>query len=139
MLKNYRLRDYRFSLGVTVIILTVFGIVVIGSAKESVQNKQILGMCLGLGVMTVTSLIDYKFILKFSWIIYIINILLLIMVRIFGNSSHGAKRWVTIAGIQFQPSEFAKIFLIIFFANFFYQHREDFNMRHFIVQATKLN
>lgn len=127
MLKHYRLRDYRFGLVITVIILTVFGIIVIGSAEESVQNKQILGMCLGLVGMTVTSLIDYKFILKFSWIIYGLNILLLIMVRIIGNTSHGAKRWVSIAGIRFQPSEFTKIFLIIFFAYFFYNHREDFN------------
>jgi len=64
MLKHYRLRDYRFNLVITVLIVTIFGIIVIGSAKESVQNKQILGLCLGFVAMVVTSLIDYKFILK---------------------------------------------------------------------------
>ena len=138
MLRNYRLRDYRFSLVVTVIALTVFGILVIGSAKESVQSKQILGLCLGIIAMTATSLIDYKFILKFAWILYGLNIVLLLMVRIFGTSSHGAKRWISVAGIQFQPSEFAKILIIIFFAYYFYQHREDFNKPLTILKSLAL-
>lgn len=127
MLKHYRLKDYRFNLVITVLIVTIFGIIVVGSAKESVQNKQIMGLCLGFVCMVVTSLIDYKFILKFAWLIYILNIILLVSVRFLGESSHGAKRWIKIAGIQFQPSEFAKIFLILFFAYYFYKHREDFN------------
>lgn len=127
MLKHYRLRDYRFNLVVSVLVLTIFGIIVIGSAKESVQDKQIIGLILGLIIMVITSLIDYKFILKFAWVIYAFNIVLLLLVRFLGESSHGAKRWIKIAGIQFQPSEFTKIFLILFFAYFFYKHREDFN------------
>ena len=66
MLKHYRLRDYRFNLVVSVLVLTIFGIIVIGSAKESVQDKQIIGLILGLIIMAITSLIDYKFILKFA-------------------------------------------------------------------------
>lgn len=127
MLKHYRLRDYRFNLVVSVLVLTIFGIIVIGSAKESVQDKQIIGLILGLIIMAITSLIDYKFILKFAWVIYAFNIVLLLLVRFLGESSHGAKRWIKIAGIQFQPSEFTKIFLILFFAYFFHKHREDFN------------
>lgn len=138
MLKHYRLRDYRFSLVITVVVLTIFGILVIGSAKESVQNKQILGLCLGLVLMTVTSLIDYNYILKFSWLIYALNIVLLLFVRIFGATSHGAKRWVSIAGIQFQPSECTKIFLILFFAYYFYKHREDFNKPLTILKSVAL-
>ncbi len=135
MLKHYRLRDYRFNLIITVLILTVFGIIVIGSAKHSVQNKQILGLCLGFVAMVVTSLIDYKFILKFAWPIYILNIILLLSVRFLGQSSHGAKRWIIVAGIKFQPSEFAKIFLILFFAYYFYKHKEDFNKPFTILKS----
>lgn len=138
MLKHYRLRDYRFNLVITVVVLTIFGIIVIGSAKQSVQNKQIMGLCLGLAIMIVTSLIDYNYILKFAWLIYGLNIVLLLFVRIFGTKSHGAKRWVSIAGIQFQPSEFTKIFLILFFAYFFYKHREDFNKPITILKSVVL-
>lgn len=85
MLKHYRLRDYRFNLVVSVLVLTIFGIIVIGSAKESVQDKQIIGLILGLIIMAITSLIDYKFILKFAWVIYAFNIVLLLLVRFLGE------------------------------------------------------
>lgn len=77
MLKQYRLRDYRFRLVFYVVALTIIGIMVVGSAKPSVQNKQIAGLILGLIVMVGVSLIDYNFILKFSWIFYFINVALL--------------------------------------------------------------
>ena len=70
MLKQYRLRDYRFRLVFYVVALTIIGIMVVGSAKPSVQNKQIAGLILGLIVMVGISLIDYNFILKFSWILF---------------------------------------------------------------------
>ena len=51
MLRQYRLKDYNFRLIIWVIALSVVGILVIGSAKESVQTKQIAGLILGLVVM----------------------------------------------------------------------------------------
>ena len=68
MLKRYRIRDYKFNIVITVLVLTVFGILLVGSAKPSVQNKQILGLIIGLVMMAVVSLIDYHFILS-CWIV----------------------------------------------------------------------
>ena len=76
MLKQYKLKNYNFRLVLYVIALTVVGILVIGSAKESVQNKQILGLFLGIIAMITVSMMDYSFLLRFSWIFYIFNILL---------------------------------------------------------------
>ena len=59
MLKHYKLRNYDFRLVIYVTVLTIVGILVIGSAKSSVQGKQILGLVLGLIVMTVVSLMDF--------------------------------------------------------------------------------
>lgn len=70
MFKQYKLRNYKFILVMYVVILNVIGILLIGSAKPSVQSKQILGMIAGLTIMVMLSLIDYNFILKFSWLIY---------------------------------------------------------------------
>ena len=70
MFKQYKLRNYKFILVMYVMILNVIGILLIGSAKPSVQSKQILGMIAGLTIMVMLSLIDYNFILKFSWLIY---------------------------------------------------------------------
>ena len=87
MLKQYKLRNYNFRLVFYVIALTVLGIFVIGSAKHSVQDKQILGLCLGLAVMVFISLLDYSFVLRFSWLFYFCNIGLLLMVRFMGENT----------------------------------------------------
>ena len=68
MLKQYRLKNYHFQLVVYIIALSIIGILLIGSAKHSVQSKQIIGFVMGLTIMIVLSLIDYSFLLKFVWI-----------------------------------------------------------------------
>ena len=73
MIKQYRLRDYKFRLVLWVIALTVLGIMIIGSADSDVQSKQIIGLILGLIAMVIVSLIDYTWLLKFYWIFYFID------------------------------------------------------------------
>lgn len=127
MLKQYKLRNYHFELIVSIIILNVIGILLIGSAKHSVQKTQIMGMAMGLVAMLVISLMDYSFLLRFTWIYYVGIIGLLIAVKIFGDDVKGATRWIEIAGIRFQPSELAKIVIILFFAYFFMKYQEKIN------------
>lgn len=127
MLRQYKLKDYDFRLVAYVVVLTIIGILVIGSANESVQGKQILGLILGLIAMAAVSLLDYEFLLRFSWVFYFINIALLALVLIMGDDAKGATRWVEIAGIRFQPSEIGKIFLILFFAAFFTKYQDVLN------------
>ena len=57
--KPYKFRDYKFSLVLLVFALSVIGVMVVGSAKASVQNKQIFGVCVGFILMMIISLIDY--------------------------------------------------------------------------------
>ena len=129
MLKRYSIRDYNFRLVFYLIVLTVLGILVIGSAQEGGnQTKQIAGLVLGLVAMLVISLFDYSFILRFSWLWYVGDVALLTAVIAgFGAHHKGATRWIEIAGIQFQPSELSKIILILFFAAFLQKHREKVN------------
>ncbi|MGN0341562.1 MAG: FtsW/RodA/SpoVE family cell cycle protein [Roseburia sp.] len=127
MLKQYKLRDYHFRLVFYVIALTILGIFVIGSAEESVQNKQIVGLILGTAVMVGVSLINYNFILRFSWIIYGIAVFLLLLIFTpLGYENNGSTRWLQI-GIRFQPSEMAKILIILFFAYYLTKHQEHLN------------
>ena len=86
MLRQYRLKDYNFRLIIWVIALSVVGILVIGSAKESVQTKQIAGLILGLVVMVLTSLIDYSWVLGFYWLSYFVGIGLLAAVLLAGEN-----------------------------------------------------
>ena len=129
MLKRYSIRNYNFRLVIYLVALTILGILVIGSAKEgNNQTRQIMGLILGLGAMIVVSLIDYSFVLRFVWILYGMDLVILAAVIFgFGENHKGATRWIEIAGIQFQPSELSKIILILFFAAFLQKHREKIN------------
>lgn len=127
MFKMYSLKDYRFRLCLYVIALTVIGIFVIGSARASVQDRQIFGMAVGIVLMTALSLFDYSVLLRFAWPLYIFNIGMLLAVIFLGHDSHGSARWIRIAGVQFQPSELSKIILILFFAAFFMKYQEQIN------------
>ena len=125
--KPFKLRDYDFFLIVLVAGIAAIGVFAVGSAEPSLFNKQMYGAIVGFAVMIILSFIDYHFILKFYWVIYGINIALLLMVLFMGDSSHNAQRWLKIGSIKFQPSELAKILLILFFAQFIMKMREKFN------------
>ncbi len=128
MFKQYKLKDYHFQLIIYLVLLTVIGIAVIGSAEESVQRKQIIGFVAGLVIMVILSLLDYSVLLKLSWIYYIGSVGLLVLVQTsLGDSANNSQRWIEIAGIRFQPSELAKITLILFFAYFFCKYQEKIN------------
>lgn len=138
MLKKYRVRDYDFKLIIMLVAITVVGILVIGSADRSFQSKQILGFVMGLFLMVVISLFDYSTFLNFYWIIYIGNLVLLLLVEFFGEKSNNAQRWVSIAGIRFQPSETAKILLILFYAQYIMKHKETISSPKTIISMLVL-
>ena len=125
MLRHYHIKDYDFKLIILVVALTWIGIFAIGSAQESLQSRQVAGFVFGFFLMVVLSMFDYSIILRFQWILYAINIVLLELVREMGVERGGAQRWLNIFGIQFQPSETAKIFLILFFAQFILKHKDE--------------
>ena len=128
MFKQYKLKDYHFQLILYLVLLTIIGIAVIGSAEESVQRKQIIGFMAGLVIMVILSLLDYSVLLKLSWIYYIGSVGLLVLVQTsLGDSANNSQRWIEIAGIRFQPSELAKITLILFFSYFFCKYQEKIN------------
>ncbi len=79
-------------------------------------QKQAICAVLGLGCMAVFSRIPTGLWKHYAWHIYTISIVLLLAVLVVGQSVNGAKRWVSIAGIQFQPSEIAKFAVILIFA-----------------------
>lgn len=127
MFKNYRVRDYDFKLIIMIVAITIIGILVVGSAKASVQERQIQGFLMGFFIMIVLSFFDYSFFLRFYWVIYVANFVLLLLVHFFGEEVNHATRWLEIGGIQFQPSETAKIMLILFYSQFIMKHRENIN------------
>ena len=138
--KPYKLKNYRFGLVALVLVLSIIGILVVGSANESYQNKQIFGVVIGLVVMAIVSLIDYVWITNFYWILYGMSVFMLAIVLIpgIGVYVNGARRWINLGFTNFQPSELAKILLIIFFAKFIMKHKEDLSEKQTILKAVVL-
>lgn len=128
-LKNYKYKYYNIRLLFWVCVLTILGIFVIASATDSnvYEKKQILGFAMGLFIVFVASLVSYKFLLKFYWIFYLLNLILLIWVKVAGAYRMGATRWIDLGFFQLQPSEFTKILLLLFFAKFLYNRKDRIN------------
>ena len=79
-------------------------------------QKQAVCAVIGLAAMAFLSRIPPAFWFRTAWPLYGISIGLLLSVLLFGESVNGAKRWINIAGLQFQPSELAKFTMILLFA-----------------------
>ena len=124
-LKRYHLKDYKMNLVLLVLALSVIGVFVIGSAEPDNQSRQIIGLAFGLFVMVIVSLIDYVWLMDFYWLIYGFVVLILGAVLVIGTEVNGATRWINLGFTQFQPSELAKILLILFFAKFITEHEDE--------------
>ena len=133
--ENRRLRKYRTGESVDLVFLFLLltllgvGLVMLYSASsaqsqydtgytQSTRYLQKQGLCaiIGLVAMVIISRIPPEFWLRWAWILYSVSILLLLSVLVFGQSVNGARRWINIGGLQFQPSEIAKFTLIVLFA-----------------------
>ena len=121
-LKNYDFKRYNITLLVVVTLLVSIGAYLIRLVQAEGENlfmKQIVGLFGGLLIIAVVSLIDYHFISKFYLVLYVINLGLLVIVKLFGKNINHAQRWIDLGFTDFQPSELSKIILIIFFAKLF--------------------
>lgn len=128
MNKKYRLRDYDFKMVLMVLALAVIGVLAVGSAaEESLQTRQLAGAVAGVFLMLIISFFSYSWVLKFYWLMYGLNIVLLALVLLMGESRGVAQRWLKIGSLQFQPSEIAKILLILFFAQFIMKYKDKIN------------
>ena len=129
MFKKYRLRDFDFRLVILVLLASGISVMAVGSANESYVKTQIIGIVVGFVAMLIIALFDYAWVLKFYWVMYvgILGLLVLTAYSPLGDTSGGAQRWIDLGGIRFQPSELAKIVLILFFAQFIMRNRKTLN------------
>lgn len=132
MFNDFKLKNFNFRLLLYAIALSVIGVLVVQSATanfaESLDKKQSLGVVLGVIVLLIVAVFNYNYLLKLSWVVYFGILGLLAAVLVFGESVNNAKRWIKLPVIgQFQPSEIAKIGLIIFFAMFLTMMKDRIN------------
>ena len=108
------------SILICIIVFAIISVVTIGSAQKLLSDevnlviKQIIWYVAGFGLIALISFIGNKFLYKNARILYIVGVLSLILVLIFGAEINNARCWFKIPGIgNLQPSEFMKIILII--------------------------
>lgn len=114
------IKNIDFFLLICIYIIAAIGIVAIGSATHvqetgsySMVLRQVLWLVLGTVMFIAVISIDYSFLSSYSRYIYIVNIILLLMVMAVGHQSKGAQSWISFGLFNFQPSEFAKVAIII--------------------------
>ena len=136
--QRYSLRDYRFSLVVLVLAISVLGIFMVRSARPDLMSRQIMGVLLGAVAMIVISLIDYKWVLSLYWPLYGLNIIMLATVLLFGETRNNATRWLNLGFVQFQPSDLTKILMILFYAKFLMEKEQSIKSPKTILQGIAL-
>ncbi|HJD02519.1 MAG TPA: FtsW/RodA/SpoVE family cell cycle protein [Candidatus Mediterraneibacter excrementavium] len=136
---HYNIKDYKLSLVIPVVILSIFGIFMVNSASPDLMGRQVLGVILGIIAMVVISLIDYNWVMSLYWPLYFLNLAMLAAIWIpgLGVSANGARRWLNL-GFQFQPSDLTKILMILFFAKFLSDRENSINNPKVILQAVGL-
>lgn len=111
----------------TVLLLTTIGLLILYSSgikpsqvsQQLDTSRQIFYVLIGLLLLVLFSRMDYRVLRNYAWPLYFITLGLLVVVKFFGAQRLGATRWITIGFFQFQPSELAKLVLIIVLAKFY--------------------
>lgn len=85
----------------------------------SIYKKDIYWILIGSGFMLLAIIFSYSFLERFAYFIYALSIILLISVYFIGSSFGGAQRWISLGFFSLQPSEFAKIAMIIMLSKYF--------------------
>ena len=127
-LKKYRVDKW---LIICVFLFFLISVLTIGSAQRLIgvsdlMKRQIIWYLVGFGLIFIIMRIKNEFFIKYTWVLYIIGVLLLGLLLIFGTPVNGAKCWFSIPHIgTFQPSEFMKIILIVTLANMINKFNSD--------------
>jgi rod shape determining protein RodA len=117
---------------VTSLALTAFGILAVYIAgsddREAYALNQSLGFVFGLAAAVPLTLMDYRRLKGYLPLLYSITVVMLLAVLVMGISAKGAQRWIDIGPVQVQPSEFAKLLVVVVLAGYFADHRLSDNM-----------
>lgn len=138
MLRQYKFKFYNFRLVFLLISISTIGVILVGMAMSSLRSRQVMGVGIGLIMMAFLSLMDYSWLLNFQWIMYGFNIVMLLGVRLFGDSTNGAARWIDLGFIRFQPTELSKVIIVLFFAKYFMDHEETINTFRTLAESVAL-
>jgi rod shape determining protein RodA len=130
MLRNQTWRHFDFWLFGMVIVLSVFGVAMIRSAiagnlvLAELVTRQMIYIGISFVIILTLTLIDYRYWSSLARLMYWFAVLSLVFIFVYGTARYGAARWLDTGLILIQPSELAKIIMIIVLADFFARSKD---------------
>jgi len=130
-------RNFDFVLLAVTMLLIAFGIAMIYSATldtpdlQDLPLRQAVWTLMGLVLLLLVAAIDYRFLESLQKPLYALTIASLLLVLLVGKTTYGAQRWIS--GTSFQPSELAKVLIIVTLAQFLAQHEKDIGRFRYIL------
>lgn len=134
-----KLRKIPISVPFFITIICIYGFIILYSAAEGHLEpwalRQIAIFCVLMPAALIIAIIDLKYIYRFSYIFYFFTLIPLIAAHFFGKTVMGATRWIDLGFIHLQPSEPAKIAVVLMLARYFHNVKADKNLsiRHIIL------
>jgi rod shape determining protein RodA len=127
---------------VTTLVLIGFGLVTIWSADgggaihpSSLVVRQFMFVLVGMPIMIAVTTLDYRYVRSLAWIVYLATVGMLILVTVAGTTIGGSTRWLSVGPILIQPSEFAKLGVIISLAAFVADRGDEMRRLHNFILA----
>ena len=131
MFRRETWRNFDYWLFGAVAFLCVFGIMMIRSAiagntdLADSPSRQALFVGIGLVIILVLSLIDYRYWASLTRILYAFAIVFLMLIFVFAQARFGAARWLNVGTFLIQPAEIGKIVMVLVLANYFASHQDS--------------
>ena len=122
---------WRINWGLVLVLTAIAGIGVLalysaaGGRFDPWASRHAMRYVAALGVLLVTALVPPRVWLALSWPIYIVALLLLVAVDLVGKIGMGAQRWLVLGPLQIQPSEIAKVAVILVLARYYHGLRKE--------------
>jgi len=127
-------------LGIVVALLAV-GVLVLVSASNLSATRvtgQLANMLIALGVLWLFASIPPHFLMRLALPLYVVGVMLLVAVALFGDMVQGARRWLDLGITRIQPSEFMKIAVPLAMAWYFHRHEKTLQLANYAVAAVML-
>lgn len=93
--------------------LLALGLLTLFAASHAEFESQLIGLALGAVVYVGLAALDYRRLATAAPYLYALGLLLLLFVEVAGHTAYGAQRWIRVGGVQVQPSELAKLFVLL--------------------------
>ncbi len=141
MIERHLIRDFDIWLLLVTLVLIGLGVAMIYSAtyqaggRHNYPMRQLAWAGVGLIALSVALLVDYNKLVRLAYLFYVINIGLLLMVLVSGKVVLGAQRWLHVGVFSIQPSELAKITVVMVLTRFLVEHKQQLHRRSRLIWA----